>query len=146
MASRPETDATNPDRKLLYLAAGLSVAAALLHVWEMKVHYEELWAFGVFFLLLAVAQWLYGLALPLRPSKALFQVGIVGTLAVIVLYTVNHSTGIPFFGPHAGMPEPVTAAGLVCKGVEIALVITLLGLLQGYRTAQPSAPRLHHQA
>jgi hypothetical protein len=36
MASRSDTDATNPDRKLLYLAAGLSVIAALLHVWDGK--------------------------------------------------------------------------------------------------------------
>jgi hypothetical protein len=146
MVSRSDTDATNPGRKLLYLAAGLSVIAALMHVWEMKSHYEEWWAFGVFFLLLAVAQWLYGLALPLRPSKTLFQVGIAGTLAVIALYVVNHSTGVPFFGPHAGMPEPVTTVGLVCKGVEIALAITLWGLLQGRRVAQLSAPRLTHQA
>jgi hypothetical protein len=82
----------------------------------------------------------------LRPSKALFQVGLAGTLAVIALYVVNHSTWVPFFGPHPGMPEPVTTVGLVCKGVEIALAITLWGLLQGRRVAQLSAPRLTHQA
>jgi hypothetical protein len=146
MASQPNTVASNPDRKLLYLAAGLSVIAALLHVWEMKVHYEEWWAFGVFFLLVAVAQWLYGMVLPLWPSKVLFQVGIAGTLAIIFLYIVNHSTGVPSLGPHAGIPEPVTASGLVCTGVEIILVITLWGLLQGRRIAPPLAPRLPHQA
>ena len=127
------------ERKLLYLGAGLSMLSALFHLWIMQDHFAEWWGYGVFFLALANAQWAYGLALLHRPGRNLVLGGIAGTLAVIALYLVNHTAGLPLIGPHPGVPERVEVAGLASKALEIALVFVLLALLQDFRMSRPLA-------
>ncbi|CAA9448537.1 MAG: hypothetical protein AVDCRST_MAG02-653 [uncultured Rubrobacteraceae bacterium] len=51
-------------REALRVAAGLSLVAALAHVWAMPEHFAEWWGYGGFFLVVAVAQGLYVQALP----------------------------------------------------------------------------------
>ncbi len=112
----------------MYAVAGLSLVAALAHVWAMPEHFGEWWGYGSFFLVVALAQGLYGLGLLRRPARALLLLGAVGNFGVLSLYIVTRTVGVPFFGPHAGEIEGTGALGLVATAAEIALVVALAGL------------------
>ena len=77
---------TTRPRLLVRAAAALSVLAAAIHVWVMPEHFAEWWDYGMFFLVIAVAQAGYAVLL-LRgaPSSGLLWAGILGNLAIIVL-------------------------------------------------------------
>ena len=115
--------------KTLYLAAVLSVAAAMAHLWAMPEHFEEWWGYGVFFLAVALVQVLYGAALLRWPGRQLLMLGVGLNLAVLGLYIVTRTIGVPFFGPHAGEVEGVGILDLSAMVVEVALVIALAALL-----------------
>lgn len=133
----------------------LSLAAAALHAGLVEDHLGEWWGYGLFFIAASLGQGLYGLillALPHRPSSwdaehwrawrvKLFGVGVAGNVAVIVLYTVTRSVGIPFVGPAAGEVEPVEALGLATKAIEMLTVAGLLVLVQRLRRRAPDAGR-----
>ncbi len=130
----------------------LSLAASALHAGLIEEHLGEWWGYGLFFILASVAQGLYGLillAMPSRPSwdpaewrhwrTRMYAAGIVGNGAVLVLYTVTRTVGIPLFGPAAGEVEPVDALGLATKAIEL---LTVLGLAWLLHRARAEAPRL----
>lgn len=141
------------EQSLARVCGLLSLAAAALHAGLVEEHLGEWWGYGFFFLLASLAQGVYGLvllALPLRPSSwdaeawrtwrlRLFAVGVAGNVAVIVLYTITRSVGIPFFGPAAGEVEPVEALGLATKAIEMLTVAGLLVLVHRLRRPAPSA-------
>jgi hypothetical protein len=62
------------------------------------------------------------------PERALCLLGIVGNTAVILLYTVTRTVGVPFLGPAAGEVEPLGAGGVVTTLLEAALVGLLIAL------------------
>src|ERR671910_947583 len=115
-------------RVFLY-AAALSLTAAAMHAWAMPEHLEEWWGYGSFFLIAATAQVCYGLALLRRPGRMLLLLGVVGNLAIVSLWAVTRTVGIPFVGPHAGEAEPVAALDLLATMAELALVTVLLAAL-----------------
>lgn len=140
------------DRALAQACGALSLAAAALHAGLVEDHLDEWWGYGLFFITASLGQGLYGLvllALPRAPAwdpaqwrawrLRLFAVGIAGNVAVIVLYTVTRSTGIPLFGPAAGETEPVEALGLATKAIEMLTVLGLLVLVHRLRR-QGTAP------
>ena len=114
----------------LYAAAILSGVAALAHFVVVPEHFGEWWGYGVFFLVAAVAQAFYVAILLHRPRPPLLLLGVAGNLAIVVLYVVTHTVGIPFFGPHAGAVEEVEALGLSATVVEVTLVIALVASLR----------------
>jgi hypothetical protein len=114
---------------LLYAAATLSLVAALIHAWVMPEHFREWWGYGIFFLIVALAQWFYTLALLRWPRRRTFLIGIIGNLAIIGLYIVTRTAGIPLFGPHAGEVEDIGLVDFTSKLAELALVISLVALM-----------------
>lgn len=119
-------------------AGGLSLAAGAVHGLVAPAHFEEWWGYGMFFVIATLAQAVYGLALLTGPvdrplaakeRRALYGWGIVGNLAVVALFVVTRTTGIPFFGPEAGVVAEVRALDVVSKAAEIALVVVLARLL-----------------
>ena len=50
-------------RIVLYAGAALSSEAALIHLLAMSEHFDEWWGYGAFFLVAAVFQGFYSLAL-----------------------------------------------------------------------------------
>jgi FtsP/CotA-like multicopper oxidase with cupredoxin domain len=125
-------------RRLTNVAAGLSVMAALIHIWVAPQHFEEWWGYGAFFVVAAVVQGLYGLALLRWPRPSVYFVGIAGNLAIVVLYLVTRTAGVPFFGPHAGEVEGIGAVDLTSTVAEVALVGALAALWWFIR--RPEAP------
>jgi len=136
-------------RKLLFWAAGLSILASVVHGLLVGEHFEEWWAFGVFFMLAATAQGLYGFAIlashvmngspiterwPLRARRAFYVAGIVGNAALVLTYLASRTVGI------LGETEPWDALGIFTKLVELAVLGLLLTLLAGSRaSSSPSA-------
>lgn len=133
-------------------AAGLSVAAGLVHGAVTPEHLEEWWGYGLFFLVAALAQVGYGALLIIRPWKqdqtrarridaerydrSYYVAGIAGNVAIVLLYLVTRTVGIPFFGPEAGELEAITSLSLVSKALELALIGCLVVLVQRTRAAE----------
>ncbi len=107
-------------------AAALSLLAAAVHLWVVPEHLEEWWGYGAFFVVLAVAQGLYGFGLLRRtPSRPYLLLGVAGNLAVAILWLVTRTTGIPLLGPHAGEVEGVGVLNLACTLAEVGIVAGL---------------------
>ena len=133
-------------RRLRYWSAGLSVLAGKVHGLVMFEHFNEWWAYGLFFLIAASCQVLYGILLVLRPWKRqakadvydrlAYVLGIAGNAAIVVFYLITRTLGVPVFGPEAGEVESITPISLASKAIELALIACLLALL--HRTADSS--------
>src|SRR5262249_43989088 len=92
-------------RPLLSLAAACSLVAALIHYWLIPEHYGQWWGYGVFFAVTAIAQGFSTGALIFWPQRAVLQASIAGNVAILLLYVVTRTIGIPVFGPDAGSVE-----------------------------------------
>lgn len=124
-------------RRLQRAAAALSVVAGALHLMAGPEHFEEWWGYGVFFLGAAVAQAGYGLVLWtegvegwggwLAVRRHVYLVGIAMTLAIVVLWVVSRTVGVPV-GPEAFEPEGIGPLDLSSKAIEIVLVLLLARL------------------
>jgi hypothetical protein len=110
---------------VLYAAAALSLLAALIHLRVMPEHFEEWWGYGTFFLVCAVAQGLYAPILLRWSGRPILLLGAAGNLAVVILWLVTRTTGIPLFGPHAGDVEEIGALDLTCTLAEVGIVAGL---------------------
>ncbi|MHB8586931.1 MAG: hypothetical protein ACYDDF_13970 [Thermoplasmatota archaeon] len=136
-------------RNLLKGAAALALVASVLHMINAPEHFSDWWGYGFFFLLSSGAQLLEALGLwimaasakpfQLDPSPAEWQadprsfallmirpraylwLGIIGNLAVALLYLVTRTVGIPFVGPDAGAIEPWNVEGLLAVACEIGI-------------------------
>ena len=117
--------------RTLYAAAALSLVAALIHLLAAPEHFEEWWGYGVFFVASAVAQGAYAAVLLCRPRSGFFLAGIAGNLAIVALWIVTRTAGIPFFGPHAWEVEGVGTLDLSATAAEVALVAALVALRRG---------------
>ncbi len=116
-------------RPVLYAAAALSLVAALIHLWVMPEHFREWWGYGAFFLASALAQVLYVPLLLGRPSRGILLLGIGGNLAIVSLYLLTRTVGIPLFGPHAGEVEGAGFMDLCATTSELGIAAALGALL-----------------
>jgi len=118
-----------PSKTIIYAAAGFSLVAAIVHLWATPEHFEEWWGYGAFFLVSAVAQAAYAAVLLSRPSQKLLVAGIAGNSAIVLLYLVTRTLGIPLFGPEAGVVDEVGAIDVLATASEAALVVGLGAML-----------------
>jgi hypothetical protein len=141
--------------RILVTAAGLSLAAGIVHALVVPEYLSEWWGYGFFFTLAALAQITYGLVLFMRPwaydetggsrsesggyARVVYMAGAFANLAIIGLYIITRAVGIPFFGPAAGKVEPVTALSLTVTVIEAILAGILIGM------ARHEAPALVRQ-
>lgn len=116
-------------KRICYAAAALSLGAAILHAWVAPEHFREWWGYGTFFVAVALAQGLYGVALLGRFRYWLLPAGIAMNLLFIAIYVVTRTAGIPLLGPHAGEVEPVGGVDVLSKLMELGLVVALFPLL-----------------
>ena len=145
---------------LLVCAALFSIGAAVIHAIVTPEHFEEWWGYGAFFLVATIAQAVFGLLLIVqlwrvrmmsnetrsssdRFTRLICMVGIVGNLAIIALWIVTRTSGIPVFGPHVGEVEEVTGIDLASKVIEAAPIICLMVWLRDWR-ATPLKNGLAH--
>ena len=95
----------------------------------MPKHFREWWGYGAFFLVSAVAQVLY-VPLPLRwPNRTILLLGVGGNLAIVSLYLLTRTVGIPLFGPQAGEVEGAGFMDLCATTSELGIAAALGALL-----------------
>jgi hypothetical protein len=133
--------------RIRIMAATLSLAAGAIHLLAAPSHLDEWWGYGSFFLTAAAAQALFGLLLLGQPwrydeagiydparnaplERLLLVAAAVLTAAVVVLYVVTRTVGIPLLGPQAGVVEPLDGAGLAATAIEVAQIACLIALLR----------------
>ena len=105
--------------------AALSLLAAMIHLWVMPEHFEEWWGYGAFFLVSAFAQGLYAPGMLLWPNRVVLLAGVAGNLAIVILWLVTRTSGIPYFGPHAGEIDEIGTLDLVCTLAEVGIIAGL---------------------
>ena len=112
----------------LALVLALTWSAGLIHVVAAIGHLDGYAPFAVFFETLALAQLLWGVAVYRSPSNRLLWLGGLGSLAVVALWCISRTAGVPI-GPHPWSPEPVGAIDAVCSADELVLAIVVFGRL-----------------
>ena len=114
------------EHSLLVLGlAGLSASAGVVHLSVVADHLREGIAFGLFFVALGAFQLGWALAALLRRRRHLYWVAAAVNTAVILIWVLSRTIGIP-----AGVPEPVGRADLFSTLVEAILVTGSLALLR----------------
>src|SRR5205814_2286662 len=83
-----------------------SAGAGAIHAIVTPEHLQEDVRFGVFFLVLTVAQLAWIVPVLRRSSTATWAMGGAGNLAVLAIWAASRTTGLPI-GPHPWMAEPV---------------------------------------
>jgi hypothetical protein len=106
----------------------LSLLAALGHAVAAPSHLAEWWAYGAFFVTAAIGQAAFAALVLVRRWTWLLLAGIAGNLAIVGLYVLSRTNGVPV-GPHR---EHVEAAGLLdltCTACELGVIAACVGLL-----------------
>jgi hypothetical protein len=101
--------------------AALSTGAAVIHFAVVAQHLEEWWLTGVFFIVIAVFQLLWGLLVVLRPSLPVYLSGAVVNALIVVTWIVSRTTGVPV-GPEAGEAESIGFPDVLATAFEVLLV------------------------
>jgi hypothetical protein len=127
-------------------AAVAMLGAGAAHGLLVRSHLEQWWGYGVFFVVASLLQILLALALltdAVNPRDTgprwravktwLYGLGIAGNAALVALYVVTRTTGIPAFGPEAGEVEAVQAIDILTKALELAAIALLALLLRRAR-------------
>lgn len=116
-------------RYVYYVAAALSFAAQLIHLWVLPEHYLMWNTAGLFFLLVAACQGALAVSLLFGPGKWTVRLGLLLNLFVIFIWAFTRTVGIPaWIG--AFIREPVGPLDLAATTAELALVVLLLKLRQ----------------
>jgi hypothetical protein len=116
--------------RLRAAVAVLTLAAAWVHLAYLESHWDQWWAYGAFFLVVGVAQGLFAVLILAWPRPWVAVAGIAGTLAVIGLYVLSRTIGMPV-GPHADFAERAGTIDLATTAAEIGVVAMLLVLVGG---------------
>ena len=112
------------------IAALISLAVGYVHLAYVDSHWEDWWAYGAFFLATGVGQVLFAPLVLIWPRRWLLMVGTAGNVAIVGMYVLSRTQGIPL-GPHTGVKESVAFADLATTGAEIALAAVLLMMIGG---------------
>ena len=112
---------------LLYSAALFTLGAATIHFVVMPEHLREYVPYGLFFLVVAIGQVFLAVELVARPSRPLALVGATGSLALVSLWAVSRTTGLPI-GPTPWTPEDIGLSDIVCSAMEVASTMLFLVL------------------
>lgn len=133
---------------LVPLAVTGSLAAAGIHAALVPAHLQERVLFGAFFVVVAVAQLGWAERGLRRPSRGWLLAGAVGNLAVLSLWAVTRTLGLPF----GLLPRPEAVGGwdVACAVAELAVVASCaVGLRAGVRRIVPWrewSPAVHASA
>jgi hypothetical protein len=114
------------------VVAALSVYAGLIHLWVVPSHLREWWGFGAFFLAIGVAQVAFAPVLWRFPSTATALAGIVGNVAVVLVYILSRTNGVPVGPVHSSHRlETAGPLDLTATALEVVVAGLLLGHLPG---------------
>jgi FtsP/CotA-like multicopper oxidase with cupredoxin domain len=108
-----------------YSAALLTLGAAAIHFAAAPEHFSEYLPYGIFFVLLGAAQVALAIALLIAPSRRLYAGAIAGTLAVMTIWLLSRTTGLPI-PPQPWRPEAVAFPDFAATLMEAICVLLFL--------------------
>ena len=131
--ARPATGVASAERsersERTMLLVILAATAALIHAKALFDHASHYWLFGVFFGVLAYAQVFWAFLVYRRPGeRRWFMPAAVVSLAVVGLWLVTRSVGLPF-GPWAGRPEPLAITDITASLNELLLAGLIVAMV-----------------
>ena len=94
----------------------------MIHFAVTPAHWSDWLPSGVFFASIAVFQLIWAFLAWTRPPAVLLAAGIVANASFAALWVWSRTAGEPF-GPNAGEPEPVQAAGICALLLECYIVM-----------------------
>lgn len=103
-------------------AATASVGAAVIHFAVTPAHWANWPPSGIFFASVAMFQLIWAFLAWARPPAVILAAGIVANGGFATLWVWSRTAGEPF-GPNAGEPEPVEAAGICVLLLECYIVM-----------------------
>ena len=106
---------------LTVLLALLSAAGSVIHAVVCPEHFWEWLLFGVFFILVSCLQAAWSVLMLIRPSRTLLELAALGYEAVVGIFLLSRTYGIPF-GPAPFRAEWLTVLGIVATVAELAVV------------------------
>lgn len=106
-----------------------SLLAAATHAVVIREHVDEAALYGAFFIAVTIAQVLFAAIVMVRPDRALLCLGAIGNAAIVVLWVVTRTAGIPL-GPKAGEVEPVGLLDILAAVTELAIVVAAVVALR----------------
>jgi hypothetical protein len=121
-------------RASVVVAALGTAGAGAVHATIVRQHFHEGFVYGSFFTVAVVAQALVTVWLLLRPSPQLLRAVLAGTLAIIALWAVTRTVGIPL-GPERGDVESVGGLDLLAGSFEL---LTAIGCALALRAPRPT--------
>lgn len=95
-----------------------SLGAGLVHLAVVREHVAESAVLGVFFLVAGLLQLVWALAALARDRLPVPRLVATGQLALVALWALDRTLGIPL-GPDAWTPEPLGTADLLCVVLEV---------------------------
>jgi hypothetical protein len=127
------------DLRLRAALATLAAGAGVVHVAVAPEHADHHWTMGLAMALTAWAQLGWAVAVIVRPSRLLLLAGAAASGVLVLAYAAVSVVGWPL-GPSAGEPEAQTAAGLLCAGLELVVVLAVPPALGAWRVPRLLLP------
>jgi hypothetical protein len=131
--------------ELVLVAAVLVFASSFIHAAVIADHFEEFWLFGAFFAAITGLQAAWTVLIYGDPlNRALLLVGAVGNGALVVVWTISRTIGVPV-GPQPWRPEAVGVVDVLStldELVTVILVATVLGLRSSGASISPTYRRI----
>jgi hypothetical protein len=130
IGSRTRRSAESQD-VLRFAVTVASAAAAAIHFAVIDQHFAEYALFGLFFVVVALAQlgWVIAVVSD-PPTRTTYVVGALGNAFIVVTWIISRTIGLPL-GPEAGAPEPVGIADTVTTAFEVGIVVGSVLLTRG---------------
>jgi hypothetical protein len=126
---RPRTTSRSSARVLTNVVALSSAGAGVIHLAVAPNHLREWVPFGVFFLVLGVAQLAWAALVWMLPTRSLLITGAIANAGVVALWLLSRSAGIPI-DPEHWSPEAIGFADVVCSAYEALIVVATWTLLR----------------
>src|SRR5262245_50529354 len=141
MQEAPRSRVAWPIPAVFAALAVISLATAGIHFAVMGAHFREYAAFGVFFSLVAWFQAFWALGIVVAPTRPVIAVGLAVNAAVVVIWIVSRTTGLPI-GPEPGTAEPAAFLDVLSTVLEIAIVgVSAALLIRGWSGATVEGER-----
>lgn len=124
------------------LAAGVASASAvagIIHLVVTPEHLDEHLVFGAFFSIVGALQLIWARAFARTSSRMISLVGIVGSAAIVAIWALSRTIGLPV-GPEHLQPETPGILDLAATAAEIVVVVGAWLLLSVERSRSELAP------
>jgi hypothetical protein len=118
----PGRPSARPSSALVIGIAVASAGCSATHAAVGPSHFHEATAFGVFFVVASALQAAWAVLVVRGADRLLLAVGVAGNAAVLVLWAITRTVGLPF-GPEIWRPEAVAAPDMFAALLELTVVL-----------------------